>query len=75
MEDTKSRAAGAENMNSASLDIRFGRATARLDVRISTGGLLAVGALVTGILLAVAPIVWTATRGPRRSRLTRLPRL
>jgi len=50
----------------ASWKARLGPASCEGELEISTGGLLAVGALVSGILLSVAPIVWVSTRKLRR---------
>jgi hypothetical protein len=46
----------------ASLKMRAGPFSSEVEVEISTRGLLAVTALVTGILLSVVPIVWVSTR-------------
>lgn len=47
--------------HSADVAVELGPFRSRASVRITSGGLLSVGALVSGILLAVAPIIWTAT--------------
>jgi hypothetical protein len=49
----------------ASLELRAGNHLAfRTEVRVTPAGLLAIGALVSGILLSVAPLVWSARRRP-----------
>ena len=50
----------------ASWKVRVGSLSSEAEVEISTGGLLAVGALVSGILLSVTPIIWVSTRKLRR---------
>ncbi len=50
----------------ASWKARLGPASCEAEIEISTGGLLAVGALVSAILLSVAPVVWASTRERRR---------
>ncbi|WP_128255342.1 hypothetical protein [Falsirhodobacter deserti] len=42
--------------------LQAGKMTADLEVQMSSSGLLAVGALVSGILLSVVPIIWVSTR-------------
>ena len=52
-------------MQSASVDLRLGEHVAlKAEVRVTPGGLLAIGALVSGIILSVAPLVWAARRRP-----------
>jgi hypothetical protein len=52
-------------MQSASVDLRLGEhAMLKAEVRVTPGGLLAIGALVSGIILSVAPLVWAARRRP-----------
>ncbi|WP_338663560.1 hypothetical protein VQH23_00025 [Pararoseomonas sp. SCSIO 73927] len=49
----------------AKVDLQIGRAvSARAEVHISSGGLIAIGALVSSIILSVAPLVWAARRRP-----------
>lgn len=55
--------------NSAVLTLRVGKARFASKVRISNGGLLAVGALVSGVLLSTAVLVWAATGVPRKHPL------
>ncbi|HEY8613216.1 MAG TPA: hypothetical protein VIL69_18270 [Roseomonas sp.] len=48
---------------SASMDLRVGNhVTLKAELRVTTAGLLAIGALVSGIILSVAPLVWSARR-------------
>jgi len=54
--------------HTASLRIRIGNASVDGAVSISTRGLLAVGGLVSGILLSTAVIVLVATRKVPRHR-------
>ena len=50
---------------SAHLDLRLGsRGMLKAEVRVTPAGLLAIGALVSGIILSVAPLVWSARRRP-----------
>jgi tetrahydromethanopterin S-methyltransferase subunit F len=47
------------------VDLRFGRhAHLQAEMRVTPAGLLAIGALVSGIILSVAPLVWSARRRP-----------
>jgi hypothetical protein len=47
------------------VELRAGNHLAfRTEVRVTPAGLLAIGALVSGILLSVAPLVWSARRRP-----------
>ncbi len=48
------------------LEVRADRRGVRARLAQSPKGLLAVGALVTGVLLSTAAIVWVATAAPRR---------
>lgn len=50
----------------ATLSFEAGPVRSRAEVSITTGGLLAIGALVSGIILSVAPLVWTATSVARK---------
>ncbi|WP_458095264.1 hypothetical protein [Roseomonas sp. WA12] len=50
---------------SASVDLRFGQHVhLQAEVRVTPTGLLSIGALVSGIILSVAPLVWSARRRP-----------
>jgi hypothetical protein len=53
-------------INSALIDIKLGNSSARLEVQMTPAGLLAVGCLVSSILLSVVPIVTAATHHLRR---------
>lgn len=55
-------AIAAPQAHTARLRIRVGDASAEAAVSISTRGLLAVGGLVSGVLLSTAVIVAVATR-------------
>ncbi|MBP0444577.1 hypothetical protein J8J14_07255 [Roseomonas sp. SSH11] len=58
-------AEGISSGQSASLDLRLGNHLAlKAEVRVTSGGLLAIGALVSGIILSVVPLVWSARRRP-----------
>lgn len=48
------------NKVGASLDCRH--LSLNVDVEVTPKGLLAIGGLVSGILLSVVPIVWVSTR-------------
>ncbi|MFD1913790.1 hypothetical protein [Halodurantibacterium flavum] len=48
--------------NTAALRMTFGRSTIESEVSISSGGLLAIGGLVSSILLSVTALVWVSTR-------------
>ena len=50
----------------ASFSFEAGPLRSRAEVTITTSGLLAIGALVSGIILSVAPLVWTATSAARK---------
>jgi hypothetical protein len=52
--------------NWAVAHIQFGKSSAHFEVHMTPVGLLAVGALVSGILLSVVPIVTAATRHLRQ---------
>lgn len=52
--------------NSADLTLKAGPVLLRTRVRISSGGLLAVGGLVSSILVSTAALVWVATTPVRR---------
>jgi hypothetical protein len=55
--------------NSATVIVRGGRARAMARVRVTPTGLLAIGGLVSSILLSTAALVWVATAVPRRHPL------
>ncbi|MBA4001323.1 hypothetical protein [Brevundimonas sp.] len=50
----------------ARLDLQAGPVSVKMEVRVTPGGLLAIGGLVSGILLSTAVLVWSATAVPRR---------
>ena len=56
----------AAAVQSLELSVRGAPARAQLRLRLTPAGLLAIGALVGGILLGSAVIVWTATSVVRR---------
>jgi hypothetical protein len=56
------------NTAAVSLRVRDTRFTAK--VKVTPTGLLAIGALVSGILLSTSVLVWTATNVARRRPLT-----
>lgn len=47
--------------NRAVMRLKAGKVSAVLKVEVTTGGLVAIGGLVSGILLSTAGIVWVAT--------------
>lgn len=50
---------------SARVDLQLGsNVSIKAEVRVTPTGLLAIAALVSGILLSVAPIIWSARRRP-----------
>lgn len=51
----------------AELDADIGSASVKLKARMTPSGLLAVGGLVSGILLSVTALVWAATAMKRRN--------
>lgn len=57
---------GAHDKNRAVAHFQMGRSSAHLEVQMTTAGLIAVGVLVSAILLSVVPIVDVATRHLRR---------
>jgi hypothetical protein len=59
---TRAGSTDAPGVHTAALRIRAGSASVDGDVAISTRGLLAVGGMVSGILLSVAVLVLAATR-------------
>jgi hypothetical protein len=57
----------------ADLKLAVGPVRLRARVRVTPAGLLAIGALVSGILVSVSTVVWTSTSVARRHPLaTRL---
>jgi hypothetical protein len=52
--------------NSATLVVRTGKAKAAVRVKVTNGGLLAIGGLVSSILLSTAALVWASTRVAHR---------
>ena len=54
-------------VHTATYEFEAGPIRTRASASITTGGLLAVGAVVAMILLSVVPIVWAA-KGPARIR-------
>ncbi len=56
------------NTAAVSLRVRDARFVAK--VKVTPAGLLAIGALVSGILLSTSVLVWTATSVARRRPLT-----
>ncbi|MFH5923261.1 hypothetical protein [Roseomonas xinghualingensis] len=53
------------NQQSALVELRFGNQVAmKAEAHLTPSGLLAIGALVSSILLSVAPIIWSARRRP-----------
>lgn len=53
-------------LHTARCSIRMGSFRATAKVRVGTGGLLAIGALTSSILLSTAVLVWSATNVARR---------
>jgi hypothetical protein len=75
MDDTSNVEAHPETVldsrrNQAMVHFQFGQSFMRLELRMTPMGLLAVGALVSSILLSVTPIIDAATRhlGRRTNR-------
>lgn len=56
-------------MNSAAISVRAGKLRAVAKVRVSNGGLLAIGGLVSSILISTAGIVWASTSVARSHRV------
>lgn len=52
-------------LNTATLRLKIGKASAVTKVQVSTAGLLVIGALVSSILLSTAVLVSVATATPR----------
>jgi hypothetical protein len=58
----------------AKLEIAAGPLRLKMKLAVTPAGLLAIGGLVSGILLSTAVLVWTATSVPRRHPLAgRIP--
>lgn len=55
--------------NTAALSLRAGRSRFVAKVSVTPAGLLAIGALVSGILLSTSVLVWSATNVARRRPL------
>jgi hypothetical protein len=53
----------------ALIEFNGGPVSLRMEVRLSPAGILAIGGLVSGILLSTAAVVWTATSVARRHPL------
>jgi len=53
-------------INTATATFRVGKVRAVAKVKVTTPGLLAVGGLVSGILLSTAVLVWVSTSAVRR---------
>lgn len=51
--------------NRAAFRLKAGKASMAAKVEVSTPGLFAIGALVSGILISTAALVWVATAVPR----------
>ncbi len=65
---------GLDRKQVAELDVSASPVRVHLQVRVTSGGLLAIGALVSGILLATSVLVWTSATVARRHLLaSRLP--
>ncbi|RAK56955.1 hypothetical protein [Phenylobacterium deserti] len=58
----------------AEVDFKAGPVSLQARVRVTPAGLLAIGGLVSSILLSSAVIVWTATSVARRHPITTLRR-
>lgn len=56
----------SQEPQTAELHADVGKASVDVKARMTPDGLLAVGGLVTGILLSVAAVVWVATSVRRR---------
>lgn len=52
-----------DDRQTAVAEFQAGPIRARAEVSVTPAGLLALGALISGILLSSAAIVWTARRG------------
>ena len=52
-------------LNRAVARLKAGQCTATAKVEMSTAGLLAIGALVSGVLVSTSVLVWVARARPR----------
>jgi len=59
----------ASDPQTAVVEFKAGPVSLRLDIRLSPAGILAIGGLVTGVLMSTAAVVWTATGVARRHPL------
>jgi len=59
----------ASDPQTAIIEFKGGPVSLRMELRLSTSGILAIGGLVSGILLSTAAVVWTATSVARRHPL------
>lgn len=58
----------------ALLEMSLGKAQVKVRVRVTPTGLLAIGGLVSGVLLSTAALVWVSTSAVRRHPIAaRLP--
>ena len=53
-------------ISTAAVTFSAGRVRCGAKVKVTNGGLLAIGGLVSGILLSTATVVWAATSGAGR---------
>lgn len=71
--DAGPEAGAGREVQAAEVEISGGRLRLRASVRVTPAGLLAIGALVSGILLSTTALVWASTGVARRHPLaTRL---
>jgi len=61
--------APAQDMQTAEIDVHLGNFSAQAKVRVTPGGLIAIGGLVGCILLSTAVLVWSATSVRRKHPL------
>ena len=66
---TTGEPAQTHNLQTAEIDLRLGSFSAQAKVRVTPGGLLAIGGLVGCILLSTAVLVWSATSVRRKHPL------
>jgi hypothetical protein len=69
---SNSKPRGARERAAAEFSIRIGKRAA-MEASITNGGLLAVGALVSGVLLSTAVVVFVAGRRTTKAAQARLP--
>jgi hypothetical protein len=62
LEQSRETLPGAAGHNRLKASVKLGTFEADVDVDVTTKGLLAIGGLVSAILLSVVPIVYVATR-------------